>query len=58
MSDTDAGLKVELFCDADAFETSNAVELRARFSNVGSEALTLTFWWNRKIEIRDASVAM
>lgn len=46
-------LQVELFCDQASFRSADEVALRSRFTNTGDAQVLLTFWWNRRIELRD-----
>lgn len=48
-------LAIELRTDGRRFHAGESLALRGTYTNVGQRPLALTFWWNRRLRVTDAS---
>src|SRR5882724_1131197 len=51
------GLSIELRSAAPRSAHQEALQVTAKYTNTGDKPISLTFWWNRRLRIVDASGA-
>lgn len=52
-----SSLTIDLRSAKPGFRNAREIELKAKYTNIGAEPISLTFWWNRRMRIVDSNGA-